>query len=288
MNNSRVIRFFICVILIFVFSTGMIACSNDKSKVKVLYNIEECEYSIIKQGGHCYIVFDEDSKYQKVAPGSMAVGDVRFSSISEFVDAVTKGTLNENQLKVVANFKKDEAGRVHTCDFTNLYSPALPSDWDISAVYWSGLTYAFSLSNEEESFANFLYCSKDTYNRTFESEYTDFFERKLISVTKTEYLSGNQKVATYYSTSAGNFLKIRYTLSIGDKTFMVDKKYRLSEHEVSDVTNLSVAPTDITMYCVEKNQNYIIYIHDLVTNPTDEWLLQFGIKKYSNNTNVIK
>ena len=105
-----------------------------------------------------------------------------------------------------------------------------------------------------------------------------FFERKNINVTATEHLDGNKDV-TYYSTSFGKFKRVRYTLNDNGRSLIVDREYRLQiNHDFLEASK--DIPSAIEIYCVEGDLRYYIGLTGFVEDPTDAWLLQFGMEKF--------
>ena len=233
------------------------------------YEIKVDDYTLVKNESGCYFIFDDISKYQKDSlEGSMVAADIPFGSIKEFKDTVTKGLLEEWQKYGVAGFS-DNGADILTCDFNNLYEPTLPQECNAAEVYWEGETYSYLVMMTDQSFGYVSYHTKESYNKMYSYEYEKFFDRDTITVTEFEERDG--KEITHYKTSMGIlFRRERYTLTNGNITVQVDKDYYSSDDTLSR----------ITLYCTGGNLNYTVTLYSLKEDPTDEWLLQFGLKRY--------
>ena len=233
------------------------------------YEIRVDDYTLVKNESGCYFIFDDISKYQKeYAEGSVVAADIPFGSIKELKDAVTKGLLEEWQKYGVAGFS-DNGIDIQICDFNNLYEPTLPQECSTIEVYWEGETYSYLVMMSDESFGVVEYHTKESYDKRYSYEYEKFFDRDTITVTGFEERDG--KEITHYKTSIGKlFRRERYTLTKGNITVQVDKDYYSLDDTLSR----------ITLYCTGENLYYTVTLYSLAEDPSDEWLLQFGLKRY--------
>ena len=238
------------------------------------------DYSILKHAGKSYIVFKEISIYEN--NGQQVPESIGFSSIKEFVDSVTNGELKQWQKEIIAtHFPRDKNG-VLICDFSHIYEPVAPSGSTVDCVDWSGEVYSFFLTIDADVFGYVHYYTANIYNDIFISDYQEFFERDTITVTNTQILDDGKVVTNYY-TKAGKFMQVRYSLSDEDKTFVVDKTYRLNTENAS-IHNSSSIPSNVTLYCVEGNIHYVVDLFGFTEPPTDSWLLTFGLRQYIAGT----
>lgn len=275
MKRRLGIHFFACIVLILALCVGLLSCSAPKDYVT------DSDYKIISKDGKYYIVFDDISVYEISIPEDINIsmlGTVQFESMKDYKETVTKGKLTEDQkVTIVSAFTKDENG-ILCCDFHHLYVPTMPTGGIVDGLSWSGSTYSFSVKPDENIFGYVHYDTKSDYDRAYLSEYETFFDRDLVTVTETEQLDGD-KVATYYSTSSGEFMRLRYSLSDGDKKIVVDKAYRLKMCDTSIPTS-STVPYQVDLYCVENDTYCVVQLFGFVENPTDSWLLEFGLAEY--------
>ncbi len=84
---------------------------------------------------------------------------------------------------------------------------------------------------------------------------------------------------TYYSTKAAQLMQVRYVLTEGNKTFTVDKTYRYNEENTEGNYSL----TNITMYCEDDGEKYVVDLFGFIEEPTDTWLLTFDLSEYNEN-----
>ncbi len=265
--------------LIFILCLSMTACYNGNAEFN-----SDADYKITSENGQNYIVFDESANY---AASTQVLATISFNSLKEFKDTVTKGNLTESQkAQIAAAFPKDEKGNILTCDFENLYAPALPKDVSMGIVGWRGETYSFGFDTTDSVFGYLHYLTPSGYKELFNYEYETFFDRDLINVTETKDL-GDGKTATYYTTIAGRFMRVRYTLSEGSKTCVIDKSYALEWYSLDEKVS-STVPYTINMYCSDAKTYYSVDMFEFTEDPTDEWLIQFGVTPYVETDAVVK
>ena len=247
-----------------------------ESETEELYEIKVDDYTLIKNENGCYLTFDDISKYQNnSSSGSSVLGEIIFGSVKEFKDTVTKGLLTDWQKEIVARFE-NVGDNIQTCDFNNLYEPKLPQGSNAKEVYWNGTAYSYLVMMSDQSFGYVRCYTKEMYDEIFQSKYEDFFNQDTITVTGTEVIDG--KEITYYKTSTGvSSYNERYTLTNGNKTVTVDKIFYSSDDTLNRVT----------LYCTDGSLHYTVTLHKLTEKPTDEWLLQFGLKPYIENNHEV-
>lgn len=267
------------------FDHGNNASAEDTTVDTTEYSkIETDDYSIIKENGSYYIVFND--KEQAESYGDSQSATVDFESIKEFKDSVIKGLLKDWQkATILSAFPKDKTG-ILSCDFNNLYEPVTPGS--VSGVYWSGETYAFGLKLDDNTFGVLQYLTAENYSRIYQSEYENYFNADTITVTSTELIDNGEKSITYYKTYASDLRQERYTLKDGSKTIVVDKRYVLTTIYEDLVQTSDTVPANIKIYCQDGDIYYIITLHKLIKDPSDEWLLQFGMKRYIDKNESVK
>lgn len=264
-------------------TNALTTLDTEKDTISDIINPNGADYSLITRGGLCYVILENE--YTTIG-GGQVLADVLFSSMKEFKDTVTQGKLSDSQKALVSTFAKDENG-ILTCDFNNLYVPVLPTsgvcDDDVS---WGGESYDFYVDLEGKPFGFFSVWTKRIYDQNYKYYITDFFDRNTIRLIRAEEL-GNGKTAFYYSTGAGYYVEIRYTLEDNSRTFVVSKTYRLnsSDEIIDEATKI---PEEMSIYGNQGDVYYKIKLYEFESVPTDEWILQFGVKKYVENSHVIK
>ena len=236
------------------------------------------DYSIIHSAESWYIVFRDETIYS-LPNGQQTPATVDFSSVDDFVYSVTNGLLKDWQKEIMVNaFPRDDNG-IMICDFNHIYEPVTPSECKLDGVGWAGLNYSFSISVDNDWSGIIHYYTEKQYKSVFTADYVEYFNNQNITITKVETMD-NGKVLTHYKTRSGEFMQERYSLTDGEKTFIVDKTYRLSMNNTMIPTSYTV-PYNVTLYCTEGNVNYVVDLFDFSETPTDSWLLNFGLSPYS-------
>ncbi len=292
MKKAIVFRFVSFMVLLSVVGMTFGGCSSHydggditPSENNELSKIETEDYSIIEDNGSYYIIFAD--KAQIDSYGQSQLSSLEFDTIQDFKDAVTKGLLADWQKATIATaFPKNEIG-VLSCDFNNLYVPIMPSGGSVTGVSWEGESYSYYLQFSNEVFGFLHRYTAAQYNTIYQSEYEDFFDRDTIIVKNTEQIENGQKTATYYSTSAGELLQVRYTLENESNIFIIDKTYRLNMGDETIDTS-STIPFNITLYCQDASSFYVIDLFGFAEDPSDDWLMQFGMTKYVDKSTVDK
>ena len=311
------LNFISCIILSCLISTTFISCSfdndnkindlsdnvstginvgehyiskDDDNKINDLMDtlptrIDTDEYTIIEEDGNYYIVFTNELKLNSYGESQMATVD--FETIQDFKNKVTKGLLTDAEKATIATaFRKNE-NRIFSCNFNELYEPVLPSGGEVEGVAWKGENYSFTIEFDNNVFGFVHYYTPEQYNHMFEYQYENLFNKDTITITRTEQIGDGQKIAIYYETFAGKLMNIRYTLQRGTKTIMVDKTFRLAMSNGALETSSSV-PSMIVLYCIDGEEYYGIDLHNFSEDPSDEWLMQFGMTQYVEKNLSVK
>ena len=247
------------------------------------YEIKADDYTLIKNENGCYLTFDDISKYQNNSNGGSVLADVVFKSIKDFKDSVTQGLLTDDDKYIVASFPKNTDGSIKTCDFNNLYEPILPQGSSITKVLWESDNYSFRIIEEDVYYGYFNIFTAEDYMRIYQDEYENALNKDTITITETEEADG--KVIIHYKTKAAKLKLERYTLQSGDKTIIIDKKFIITGDPILNPSD--TVPSNIRLYCNEGDKYYIINIDTVYEDPTDEWLLEFGLKPYIENDHEV-
>lgn len=125
----------------------------------------------------------------------------------------------------------------------------------------------------------------EAYLKSYKAKYEKFFDASSMSLVDKVYdEASNQEIIYYTSSSIYNvryrsFKRVRYSLEDDDKIFYIDKVFLIDANYNMEKIS-STVPYELTLYCEEDGQKYTIDLGDLKEDPSDEWLLKFGIKKY--------
>jgi hypothetical protein len=205
--------------------------------------------------------------------------NLEFDSMETFVDTVKNGKLSDSELRIIDEvFKKDSEGRIEICDFSNLQVPVTPDGVKISKVTWSGKSYAFHIEIPEDAFGYVYMNHKTIFDRRYKEYYTEYFDNDRITLQETvEYKDFTEY---YYSTKAGEFKKVRYTIENDNIKLEVDESYILAAYnDLMNKPSLDV-PDSVQIFGAKDGKSFEIIIYSLETKPTVEWLSQFSIEDY--------
>ena len=232
-------------------------------------------YHVAVQNGQYYIVLDEPFEYGIEGEEWNMEAYLRYDTLRDLCDTVMNGTLSYGDMYFLMTcLQKDEIG-YKICDIEHLYEPALPESGVVDAdVIWGGTYYGldFELEGVNGSFCVWM---KEVYEG-YSAQAYDEFPQSSITTAITHPITGEQSGITYQYSShtSRNRLWLRYTLADGERTVEVEKWYE------KDAT----VPYQIRLYCQEDGLYYSFkFRHDggaLPADPSDEALLEFGIKPY--------
>lgn len=276
---KKVIKFAFCITLTVLMIIWQSSCVNMTDSVYSKNKTANAGYLLEKDKNGFYLVFENFSEAE--VPGytnSQVVAGVSFGSVKEFKEAVVNGKLTEEQKEIVASFKRDESNRILTCNFDDLYDAVTPASCPVYSVQWTGQKYTIGVSNGDIG-GYIRRLSETEYNKNYQTYYQDLFDN--MTITETKELE-NGKTVIYSHSDVSEMKNIRYTLKQGNKTFIVDESYCLSDKYESTQVNSEV-PLSVTMYCTDEDGRYIIDLHGFDSVPTADWLLGFGIEKYTES-----
>lgn len=245
-------------------------------------------YDLVKKGKELYWVIDESifeeidarAKYSDPKLCISYATCLWFDSIEEFLDTIKNGKLEENHLVDMCRFLEYDSNYIKICDIFNLQVPVLPDGWEVNRVKWGGTDYSFDFFCSTGEVGSLHYKSKEIYESQYEREYLNFFDQEHITLEKT--VKNKNKTEYYYSTKAGEFKRVRYTVKNGKTTLIVDEDYLLSTTSqlLEDRPVSDTIPYSVQIYGRKSNHYFKIYLYNLVEQPTEEWIKSFGIKDY--------
>ncbi|MBR7122913.1 MAG: hypothetical protein IKC95_05610 [Oscillospiraceae bacterium] len=273
---SLVLSLAMCIMLSACANPGM----NEQPDTPGEYEIKCSDYTLIGKNNEFFMMFDDINIYQSQGPESQVKGTIEFPTMKDFKDSVTKGLLTDYQKEIAAGFQKNRAGEIMTCDFDNLYIPTLPKNGVIKVISWDGQTYRFRANLNDEVWATISYMTKDDFDSTYQNNYLEFFNSDSITVTKT---LDDGKIATYFTTKAGDFMRMRYTMTVGTKIITVDKEFRLRANSDYQPAS-STVPLSVDLYITSGDKFCYISLYGFSEDPTDAWLSCFGLEKYIDET----
>lgn len=247
------------------------------------YEIKVDDYTLIKNETGCYLTFDDILKYQNSSSGGAVLAKVEFASIKDFKDMVTKGLLSDDDKSTVASFSQNADGSIQTCDFNNLYEPILPQGSKITSVSWEADTYSFRLKMDGVYKGYCMVLTEEDYEQLYTDQYLNDLNKDTITITETVTIDGKEII--YYKTPMATVRLERFTLQSEGKTLIIDKEFILTGNALLNPSD--TIPNNINIFCNEGNKYFKIYIGTIYEDPTDEWLLQFGLKRYVENDHEV-
>ena len=279
-------------------------CTSDAVQAKTERNVAEVteqktpiQYSITEEDGSYYLNFSDGNEPPEEY--SSQIAGLLFDSLAEMQDAFINNKLTESQINQIKDkFSKDFQGRIQICDMNRLKQPALPSDLETGMVELTGQSYAFfvnsihtdSISSESPilSAGSYFQClTKESYDRIFEREYENFFERDTVHLTSTTAGPDRNSTVYDYYTNSAELRQIRYVLTVGSKTLYIDEGYRLNI--VDDLLPVSdTVPSRIDIYGCDDGRYFHVYLRGFSERPSVEWLSSFGLTDFVKSNDTVK
>ena len=290
-------------VLVLFLLISLTGCTSDATQTnpeptdpaKVTQQKPSIQYSIIEENGSYYLNFSDGNEppewYSSQAAGLL------FDSLAEMQDSFLNNKLEEHQINQIKDvFSKDSQGRIQICDMNRLQRPVLPSDLAPGMVELTGQNYAFfvnsihadSVSSESPilSAGSYFQClTKESYDRIFEREYENLFERDTVHLTSTTAGPDRNSTVYDYYTNSSELRQIRYVLTVGSKTLYIDEGYRLNI--VDDRLPVSdTVPSRIEIFGCDNGRYFHVYLSGFSERPSVEWLSSFGLTDFvkSNDT----
>lgn len=264
----------ICMILIATFCLGLTSCFK-KTREPSNFDLHVDDYSIVTRDGTHYIIFDDITKYKLPPELLVSISAyLTFNTVEDARQAVMNGTLNDGEkAHMVLAFPKDDIG-IPICDFNNMYVPKLPRKWTVSCFNWSGTHYSFPITAKDGSYGYISCISKGSYENSLK-ELDEMFDNENISIEELTVTADNKTIGIY-TTDNTKEKEVIYKLSDRGRTVTVSKSYRF-ESKTSPSTS---SPTlmRIEMYIEEDGVYSLVSLNNLVKDPTDRWLLKFGLE----------
>ena len=252
-------------------------CSNDRVLSKTEY------YSLVREGGEHYLQFHEDmvddgEKY--AAPDwPVPVEYPHFPTVGEMRQGILSGEIKgdfdtaEHSYSYLAWIErdKDENGRVKTFDPDELYELRVPEDVTIKQVVWRGGFYTFRISSNG-SVNNAAPCDEAVCRREYERLCG------LRPMPDRHEPSGENHLSLWYNMGCGeDALRREYQIGEGDKTRHIVEIYPSQQDTL---------PKTVVIFGRENGSCFYAVVRPAVRfkeRPTEEWLLSFGLDKWSPN-----
>ena len=257
---------------------------QDFSNIPEDYYIENSDYILSGNITDGYYITFFPEYHPNSGTDDMQTADLEFDSMQDFATTVMEGSLSDYQkAKIYTVFPRDEKGTI-TCDFGNLQEVKLPTGMHRKNVSWTGVIYTQSFSSDKNSFGNVTVYPQDKYEEKYQKDYENRLKASSISIVNEEKISDRDATLIYYYTQLAEMKCLRYVLVDGNKTYVVEEEYFLSAVYVDENLISDSIPYRINMYCTDGTNYYVIDLYHLDSRPTEEWLLSFGLTKFSYAT----
>ena len=266
----------IVLLALFVILAG---CGKQSSNARVIASHED--YSIVTDDDGCYLVFDEKGKFANDVndlSASIAAPSLSFKSIEELRDKMLEGKLSVEEKTTIQKFSKDDAGKIKTMDFDNLYTPLVPTDSEIGAVSWSGgELYTFYIDSEICSSMKLRVLNESNYASSFKNQYEDkLHNNDLVDIYKTETIEDRNATVYYHTTIAGELKAIQYTLEVNEGKLTISETYQI-RMEDSSIEVSETVPSSIEIFGELNDTYFYCTLYHFTERPSVEWLSSFGL-----------
>ncbi len=271
----------LCLMLLSGCTTKSAAPSDIPTSTDKVETEEKTESFTIKRiGENIYINFDAGNECPN--PEWVQLASVKFESLAEMKNAIKSGKITKRQADIIkASFPEDSNG-IKICNPDKLYQPVWPNIFGENvAVYLHGESYGFLSISDCPIYASLHIHTKESYEETFERQYTNFFDYgdpKIISISDETYNKLPTKVYNY-TTVSGTLRQVRYRIESNNKTLILQETYCLNMEDETMPTSFTV-PYYVELYGEENGVYFTSFIADLTSRPTIDWLLQFGVEEF--------
>lgn len=280
MNAKKIMRSIAYMLLVILLCQGVSGCTTAGMKRKrfnmqPIYHVDGSGYTIGTWHDKFYLVFDDPETYYK----STFTRNVTFSSVQEMRDSLMYGTLTDDKKRAFVELIGADS-KLQIFDLNKVYDAKLPDDTKVSFVAMTGTSYTIYLSFTRNiaKYATINYLDEDSYREAFVRGYRQTFGPDNMNLGRIKELGDNGKRALYRSGSSK--VNIRYNVSRGEETVIVEKRYDISWQRAT-IDEKRDIPYAVYLYCTQGDIYYIVTLTQFTEVPTDEWLLQIGLEKYA-------
>ncbi len=257
--------------------------SNSNTKVDYTETLDIADdYSIIKESGKTYIVFDNISKYSK--SDSDHIG-IQYDSIDQFVSKVLEKKMSsyEKEQLIDCNDILDN-NKVEICNLDSIYKiNNMPNDFAcMDEIIWFGKGYIISALQKSQSNDTIVvecYMGTDSF---LENCYEAFpvVDNITPQLVRKENIDNHEIDVSYYADGI-----ISYSIESETKKFEIfETKLNTAYTKVESIAE--IYPQQISVICTENNITYHLIIRSSenqsnnIFRPTPDWFLSWGIEKY--------
>lgn len=237
-------------------------------------------YTLSKTDGYYYIQLTED--FVPYPSKEMTSLTIEFESFSEMRYRIENNLLTIEELSKINLWNSKNSNGIRIANLDKIYMPSLASHTTTSGyglinsgygMFFSEETYggsgSFIFYNEESDFTQRL------------TNYTDWKDNPLITVTSVTTEEERNATVTYYKTSVAEMKRIDYVITDGTKTLYVQEKYVLKSY--NDMLNISeTVPQNINILGMDNGEYFEFLTSDCQSRPSFEWIKYVGITEFKN------
>ena len=248
----------------------------------------ELPYDLYQKNEQWFLTFNDT--YRPIN-GCEYVDTPQFSSIEEMRTAIRTGDFTATELWAIENtFAKDAQGNILVCNFEKLYVPTLPDGLVFDYLFWRGEALQFECTTENPNYLIILTLNDDEgYKVYFDRYYENYFDYVTVKITEHTTVEDRNAEVYYCESSTVRDKIVKYVLRNDSKTIYVREKYvigntenmpdgfsELSPSECSDIV-----PRSIFFAGNDNGQEFYGFLYSLSERPSEEFLLQLGVKPYA-------
>ena len=234
------------------------------------------EYVLEYENDKCYMSFKGEKVEEKDSLACETFG-LTFASLDELKDTIINEKFTDGQLNVIRrDFTNKDTKKIQICNPNKLYQAVYPEKYEATMLVWKGLTYGWVFDDKEIS--SISYITKERFDYSYKQDFSDFTEMQTVS--KTEKIEDRDSTVTYYTTTEGEFKQVCYEVEQGEKTLHVAEVYYLKGYSEYIKNNISLdVPNRITILGEQKNEYFRVFLSKLEQRPSEEYLLEFGLRE---------
>ena len=236
------------------------------------------EYVLEYENDKCYMLFKGEKVEEKDSLVCIPLFfGLNFTSLDELKDTIINEKFTDGQINVIRrDFTNKDTKKIQICNPNKLYQAVYPEKYEATMLVWEGLTYGWVFDDKEIS--SMSYITKDAFDSFYKQYITGCGE--LSTVTKTEKIEDRDSTVTYYTTTEGEFKQVCYEVEQGEKTLHVAEVYYLKGYSEYIKNNISLdVPNRITILGEQKNEYFRVFLSKLEQRPSEEYLLEFGLRE---------
>ena len=252
----------VCVAVVIVWTTAPVARNK---------------YYSVRKDGNGYTLRFRTPPVRESLPEGVFVSyrsELYFSSLEEMKSKILTGDFTKGELGVISHMNMDDEGEMELFNLDNMYEPVMPEETPYK-VRWFGRNYSihfvsghFSWGEDGEGCLERI--TKEQFDRGVDNLY-DF--PQIYDVRETPLQDRDGTCYEYErELFLGSVQVMIYRLTTDEKTMVVKEVYKIKDAEKE--------LEQVRFYGEENGQYFYGRLHEL-KEPTDEWLLSFGIGPYT-------